>query len=157
MERIINIEIKESGKGHNDLIFEIPNLISKKEFDTYYFALAIEPKFGVKEIKNAIIKLITFWIEKIIELKNKEIIYLPIDLSDQYTGCLKVEMNDNIALTYGYSRKEGWSFNPLNPSEYYKKINDFIANPKKTLTYSKIEIIQSINGLIEKLKKENVG
>lgn len=55
MPSLLNIEIIENGKGgHQDLIFEIPNLISPQKYDTYFFALAIEPKNGIAEIKNAV-------------------------------------------------------------------------------------------------------
>lgn len=65
MVNLLNIEILENEKGgHEDLIFEIPNLISQQKLDTYYFALAIEPKSGLKEIKKAVSKLLESWNKK---------------------------------------------------------------------------------------------
>jgi len=45
-------------------------------------------------------------------LDDGQNIYLPIDFSDQYTGCLKVEKNSDLNLTYGNSRREGWNVDP---------------------------------------------
>lgn len=71
MESLINIEIIEKDKGgHEDLVFEIPGLISQQKFDTHYFALAIEPKKGIQEIKNAVAGLVASWNDKQAEFKK---------------------------------------------------------------------------------------
>jgi hypothetical protein len=155
MTSLINIEIIENEKsGHEDLVFEIPGLVGQKKFDTYYFALAIEPKNGIEELKNAVAELIASWNEKQAELKNGQIIYLPIDFSDQYTGCLKVEKNNDLKLTYGYSRREGWSIDPINPTEYYESITDFDTDNETSLTIKQTEFENCLTDIIEKLKKK---
>src|SRR5690242_569135 len=115
MEGLIKIEVIENDQGgHDDLLFLIPNLIDFKTFDTYYFGLAVEPAESIEDIKKAVSCLIQFWIDKIEKIENGEIIFLPIDLSDEYTGCLKVQKKETcLALAYGYSRREGWSVDPL--------------------------------------------
>jgi hypothetical protein len=155
MKPLINIEIIENNKGsHEDLVFEIPELISRQKFDTYYFALAIEPKSGIKEIKNAVAELIVSWNKKQAEMENGQIIYLPIDFSDQYTGCLKVEKKIDLNLTYGFSRREGWSVDPINPTEYYESITDFDTEKEKSITVKQSEFGKCLTELIEKLKSE---
>jgi len=155
MTSLIHIEVIENEKGgHEDLVFEIPELISRQKFDTYYFAIAIEPKNGIEEIKNAVAKLITSWKKKQAELNNGQVIYLPIDFSDQYTGCLKVEKNNDLKLTYGYSRREGWSIDPINPTEYYESISDFDTDNKKSLTVKQTEFEKCLTEMIGKLKKK---
>ena len=129
MSDLLKIEIIENDKGgHEDLIFEIPELISLQKFDTYYFALAIEPKSGIKEIKSSVAELIASWNKKLAEIKSGQVIYLPIDFSDQYTGCLRVEKENDLNLTYGFSRREGWSVDPINPSEYYESMASVSSN-----------------------------
>ncbi len=155
MTNLLNIEIIENNKGgHEDLMFEIPGLIGQQKFDTYYFALAILPKNGINEIKNAVAELIASWNKKQAELKSGETIYLPIDFSDQYTGCLKVEKKNNLTLTYGFSRREGWSVDPINPNKYFESITDFESENKKSLTVGQSEFEKCLDGLIEKLKPE---
>lgn len=121
--------IDNDNGGHKDLLFMINGLVDSKSFDTYYFAFAIEPISGLTNIKNAVGQLISFWRDKTLELKDSETIYLPIDFSDQYTGCLRVVRDkDEVVLTYGNSRVEGHAVNPLNPINYYKVIKDFEAD-----------------------------
>jgi hypothetical protein len=155
MKPLINIEIIENDKGgHEDLLFEIPELISLQRFDTYYFALAIEPKSGIKEIKNAVAELIASWNKKQTEMENGQVIYLPIDFSDQYTGCLKVEKKNDLNLTYGFSRREGWSVDPINPTEYYESITDFDTEIEKSITVNQSEFEKCLTKLVGKLKSE---
>ena len=155
MSNLLKIEIIENDKGgHEDLIFEIPNLISQQKFDSYYFALAIEPKNGIKEIKNAVAELIASWNKKQAEMENGQVIYLPIDFSDQYTGCLRVEKKNDLNLKYGFSRREGWTVDPINPTEYYESISDFDTENDKSLTVNQSEFEKCLTKLTEKLKSE---
>ena len=154
MTGIIAIDIIDNNKGgHNDLLFSIPDLIGDKEFDTYYFCLAVEPVETIDDIKNAVSQLIQFWYNKVSESKNGETIFLPIDFSDQYTGCLKVQNQDGqLVLTYGFSRREGYTIDPLNPENYYKEVNDFEVNPEKYMIVDHSAFISTLDKQIRKLK-----
>ncbi len=155
MLNLLYIEIIENGKGgHQDLIFEIPNLISPQKYDTYFFALAIEPKNGIAEIKNAVAELILSWNKRLTQLKNGQVIYLPIDFSDQYTGCLRVEKTNDLKLTYGFSRQEGWCVDPTNPSEYFESITDFVAENEKSIIVKQSEFEKCLNDTVKKLQTE---
>ena len=155
MSNLLKIEIIENDKGgHEDLVFEIPELITQQKFDTYYFALAIEPKNGIKEIKKAVAELIASWNKKQAELENGQVIYLPIDFSDQYTGCLKVEKKNDLNLTYGFSKREGWSVDPINPTEYYESVSDFDTEQEKSITVKQSEFEKCLTELIQKLRTE---
>lgn len=146
MEDLIKIEVIENGQGgHDDLLFLIPNLVDLKTFDTYYFSLAVEPVESIGDIKKAVANLVQFWIDKIEEIEDDQIIYLPIDLSDEYTGCLKVQKQQpNLSLTYGYSRREAYTVDPLDPEDYYNSINDFQAETEKQLVVDKGDFIDSL-------------
>lgn len=87
-------------------------------------------------------------------MENGKTIYLPIDFSDQYTGCLKVAKQNDLILTYGFSGREGWSIDPINPTEYYESITDFKSANEKSLTVKQSEFEKCLTELIEKLKSE---
>ena len=152
---LLTIEVIENDRGgHDDLLLAIPELLGSKTFDTYYFCLAIEPKATTDDIRNAVAQLLQFWLDKIEEMKNEEIVYLPIDFSDQYTGCLKVlKKATQLILNYGFSRREGWAVNPLNPNNFYKEINDFQSETEKQLAVDKANFIFYLDKQIQKLKK----
>jgi hypothetical protein len=153
MTSLIKIELIDNDQnGHEDLLFEIPGLVGQKKFDTYYFALAIEPKNGLSEIQKAVSHLIESWKQEINRLKYGQSIYLPIDFSDQYTGCIKLEKHDKLNLTYGYSMREGWSVDPINPTDYYTSVNDFKSEVDKSLVVEQNELENCLNKLIVNLK-----
>ena len=155
MTNLINIEVLDNKQGgHEDLLFDIPGLVNQKRFDTYYFALAIEPKNGLTEIKKAVGLLINSWNRKIKELEKGKTIYLPIDFSDQYTGCIKLEKGNSINLTYGYSMKEGWNVDPINPTDYFDSIKDFKPEGNESLKVEQEELETCLTKLTDKLKKE---
>lgn len=154
MPEILTIDVVDNERGgHNDLLFSIPDLIGDKEFDTYYFCLAVEPVETIDDIKNAVSQLIQFWYNKVLESKNGETIFLPIDFCDQYTGCLKVQnQGGKLVLTYGFSRREGYAVNPLNPENYHKEITDFEADSEKHLTVDYSIFVSTLDKQIRKLK-----
>jgi hypothetical protein len=154
MTDILTIDIIDNGKGgHKDLLFSIPNLMGDTEFDTYYFCLAVEPVENIDDIKNAVSQLLQFWIDKVSESKEGETIFLPIDFSDQYTGCLKIQNQDaQLVLTYGCSRREGWAVDPLNPGNYYREITDFEADSEKQMTVDPSVFISTLSRQMSKLK-----
>ena len=155
MTEILTIAIIDNGRGgHKDLLFSMPDLIGDKEFDTYYFGTAVGPTETIDPIKNAVSQLIQFWLDKVSKIKIGETIFLPIDFSDQYTGCLKVQkQGTQFVLTYGFSGKEGYAVDPLNPENYYQQINDFEADPEKQLIVEPTAFISTLHRQIKKLKE----
>jgi hypothetical protein len=153
MTDIISIDIIDNERGgHEDLIFSIPNLIEQKELDTYYFWISNETIENLSELKIAVSKLIKFWFEKVYELNSYDTIYLPIDFSDQYTGCLRVYKEDNqLILTYGFSMREGWAVDPLNPENYYKSITDFEGDTEKQIKVDKEIFLAALTRQINRL------
>ncbi|MFT6843646.1 MAG: hypothetical protein ACJASR_002430 [Psychroserpens sp.] len=156
-QRYFYVELLK-GDGHNDLLVEISKMNFSNQFDTYYFQIKKEP-FENQDIKNGISELLDYWKKKIIDLKTENSIYLPIDFSDEYTGCFKLTINENdkIQMEYGFSRIEGYSISPSNPGEYYKSVKDFKNNNEYSIVeVSKKELMDSIIRNIKELKK-NVG
>lgn len=154
MENILEIEILDNDKGgHDDLIFTIRGLVDKLKFDTYYFLIQISPCENFQDIRNAVVKLLSYWLMQLKNIKDEKPIYLPIDFSDQYTGCLRVVKKDeNVQLTYGCSMVEGFSINPLNPGNYYDMITDFEDTENKTVTVSYPAFLTSVKTQIEYLE-----
>lgn len=150
---MLQIEIIDNDKGgHDDLLVTIDSLINEV-FDTYYFALAIEPYESLQDIKNAVAQLLTYWTKEIQSAKEGQRIHLPIDFSDQYTGCIEVvQKGEDLQLRYGYSEKEGWNINPLNPDDYSKTVYDFEDTENRTVELSKPDFLTAIERQIEKLK-----
>ena len=156
-QRFFYVELLK-GEGHNNILVEIPEMNFNNQFDAYYFQLEKEP-FEIQDIKNGISELLGYWKEKIIDLKSGNSIYLPIDFSDEYTGCFKLTAKENkkIQMEYGFSRIEGYSISPTKPEEYYKSVKDFENdNEYSVFEVTKKELLDSIIRNIKELKK-NVG
>jgi len=105
MNPLLNIEVlRHKRGGHEDLLFEIEGLVEKRTFDTYYFALAAEDK--KVSLGSALALLLRSWKRKLSTMKFEDTLYLPIDFSDQATGCIKVEKEAMLVLSFGYSTRE---------------------------------------------------
>ena len=154
MEHILQVQIIDNDRGgHKDLIFSIVGLVDKLEFDTYHFAIEIEPYENFQDIRNALATLLTYWLTETQNAKEGLPVYLPIDFSDQYTGCLKVlKQGDKLLLNYGFSNREGYSVNPLDPGNYCNIITDFEDTVDKTIEVFKADFINSIKLQVDKLK-----
>ena len=153
------IDIIDNDKGgHKDLLFEIPGLVSLQEFDLYYFALAIEPYESKADIILAVVHLLSYWRQKIEETGQGEKIYLPIDFSDEYTGCLQVEKKDEaLHLIYGYTTEiQGWYISPLDPGDCYKSVTAFQPDTTEPLVVDEQEFITSVVQQIQKLTSRAV-
>ena len=151
MNDIIHIEILDKS-GHDDLKFSVRDLTADLTFDTYYFGLAIEPLEDISDLKNCLANFLNKWVIQINAMQNGQTVYLPIDISDQYTGCLKVvKHGDDVEIAYGTSYKEGWSVDIDNPTSYFNSITDFHSDIPKTLSVKKEDFIKSIQNQIKTL------
>ncbi len=161
MTTILNIELIDKGfgsRGHEDILFSIPRLGVDQECDLYYFSFSKDSDNTFDDTINAFCTLIEFWREKTLECNDNSTIYLPIDFSDEYSGCLKLKREDkNLILTYGYSLREGWSIDPMRPEDYYKEITDFKADPDLQLAVDRGEFLNNLDSQIQKIRnKENI-
>ena len=144
------LEFRDNNTHHNDLFLHFGDQII--ECDSYYFALDrnVEPeKEDIDKIKAVIKELLNQWKMYVSRAKSGEIIYLPFDFSDEYTGCLKCEFEDDfVSLTVGYLQFEGWLFFPSDISSYIKSNKLFIK--------SKDSIIKLKRGYFLKQIKQNI-
>ena len=151
MTDLINIEILNKS-GHDDLKFSIYDLTADLTFDTYYFWLAIEPLEEFRDLKCCIAGFLQKWLTEISAMQSGQTKYFPIDISDQYTGCLKVnKQEDEVEISYGFSNREGYTININNPADYFDSITDFRSDIPKTLTVKQTDFISSLKFQIDKL------
>ncbi len=151
MEDIIQIEILDKG-GHKDLKFRIKDLTESLTFDTYYFILASEPCDGIADIKKSIAKFINHWRLQVKSMQNGQTKYFPIDISDQYTGCLKIEKQDeNLQIAYGWSKQEGYWLDINDPTHYFDSIEDFKTDIAHTIFVKQQDFLNSLKNLINEL------
>ena len=151
MDDIINIEILDKS-GHDDLKFSIKDLTADLTFDTYYFGLAIEPFHDFKDLKVCISKYLQTWLTEITNMQSGQDRYFPIDISDQYTGCLKVsKLKDQLEISYGHSRREGYTVDINNPTDYFNGISDFHSDIPQKLIVRQEDFQNSILTQIDKL------
>ena len=151
MNNIINIEILDKS-GHDDLKFSIKNLTADLTFDTYYFGLSIEPFEEFEDLKICIASFLHKWLTEIINMQLGQEKYFPIDISDQYTGCIKVfKHKDELEISYGMSNREGYTLDINNPTNYFNSINDFISDIPETLTIKHTDFLNSLQSQIDKL------
>lgn len=155
--RLIYIELDTESDGHSDLLVELPKMKMNEQFDSYYFQIECEP-FEITDIKQAISNLIEYWKDKILAMESAEPIYLPIDFSDEYIGCYRLEnVNGKINMQYGFSRTNGFGISPSKPGDFYKSVKDFkLLTDYLTIEVSKKELIDSLIKNINELSK-NVG
>ena len=154
MNTLIKIHFEEKGGSHEDIMVSVPRNGFQGLFDSYYLGLDDKIKTdlkGIEKIKLVLKSLIRYWIKNIIEAKDGQIIYLPIDFSDQYTGCFCIEKRgDDLFVSYGYSLVEGWSISPSDPEGFSVTINDFKKDPNfSSFLVSQDEFVSSLNKNIE--------
>ncbi len=148
------LEFRDNNTLHNDLIFNFDGQII--ECDSYYFALdrLIEPeKEDSNKIKKVLTKLLEQWQLYVSRSKSGEIIFLPFDFSDEYTGCLKCEFqNSEVCTTVGYLGFEGWILFPSDISKFVKSSLYFIKSKDKVLNFGKSEFIRQIKENIKAIQ-----
>jgi hypothetical protein len=152
----LKIIFKDNGSWHKDLIIDFSYLDVHVIADTYYFVIDSIYKPNIEEIskvKFVLRKLLAYWVENIRIINIQEDCYLPIDFSDQYTGCFKLHRVDNelLEISYGYSLREGWSVSPFDPKGYAKSINDYKETSKKQVI-KEVELLEYIKESMELCK-----
>ena len=94
---MIRLLIDKLGTGHKDLFLQIDTLPNhSKTFDSFYLDSFLNiPESNSLQEKNANLPygvkcLVEYWLENIEKSSVGETLYLPIDISDEYIGCLKM-------------------------------------------------------------------
>ncbi len=165
--KLIDIQFLDKPDYHADLIVKVERNYFKQVCDSYYFCIDddVAESIGIMEYvrnsENSKVKekvvlqlLLKFWINKIIYLDDGSVSYLPIDISDQYTGCFKIERcGSEIIISYGFTLVCGHVFYPHDPGNYFDDIDNFEENDIfGKLKSTKEELIGNINQLIKEME-----
>ncbi|HVX27218.1 MAG TPA: hypothetical protein VHB70_12795 [Parafilimonas sp.] len=156
MKHLLQVEIIDNNKSHQNLLFSVTGLTAELKFDTYYFEVADKEINDLKGLKNSVAKLFDYWLIKSKNLFEGDVIYLPIEFGDQGTGCLRVvNLSNEFYLTYGDSSRAGHSVSPINPGDYCYNITDFNDSCGKTIRVNKEEFIDAVKFVIHNLKNSS--
>ncbi len=144
---IIQIKLLQKS-GHNDLKFSIEGLTGDMTFDSYYFGIAAEKEEGL-EVKNCLANFIGYWVLEIEKMKEGQTQFFPIDISDEYTGCIRIAKHGpDLEINYGFSRYPGYQVNIENPTQYFNSIADFQSDIPKSITVNQSEFLNSLKNQI---------
>jgi hypothetical protein len=157
MENLVYLEVIENDKGgHDDLFFQIQGLTERLVFDTYYFALATEPVEELMSVRRFIRTYLETWVSEIKGMEEGDEKVFPIDISDQYVGCMNVRYRgQQVKVTYGYSTMtEGASMDLTSPQKYFTKISDFQQKTPLPLVTDRNALIHSLEHQIEGLNDQ---
>jgi hypothetical protein len=115
----------------------------------------MEQNGNVDKLPIGVAELFEYWKEKALMMRENDTIYLPIDFSDEYTGCVRlIKVDDAFSLSYGSSRIMGLNVNPLNPGNFYKDVKDFEADGDKHVVVLQKDFMNSLDTIIDELKNE---
>lgn len=158
MHNYININISPSGSLHNDLHLIIKAIDFECVADTYYLLLDDNIQWthdDYKKVNEVLIHILNKWIDKLESLKLGDQCFLPFDFSDQYIGCLCVELIDKTTLKgiYGFTRKiTGIHIYPSDIESFTIEINDFESD-SRAFSIDQKNLISDIHHSISMLEQ----
>ena len=141
-------------RGHEDLRLFSDEISFSVEADSYYLVLdnnILPSEESYKKAGIVLREMLYSWILQLKSLGSGEIILLPLDFSDQYVGCIRIEAIDegNVLVNYGNTTKVlGYS---ISPSLGQIKLNDeaFKVESDSFLT-TKEELIITLENILGK-------
>ncbi len=139
--------------GHEDLVFQVYGLTERLSFDTYYFVLAIEPIESLAEVRHFVADYLESWVDEINAMQVSDERCFPIDISDQYVGCVWVRKDaDALIVNYGWSPTEGHSMDLKSAHKYFNGIPDFRSDIPSPLKVGTAAVVGSLLRQAEGLK-----
>ena len=126
---MIDFCFARNGTGHNDIVFCLDDYSCV--CDSYYFFIDYTIDDGDESVEKALKvmrQLLQQWIDAVENLAENEVVHLPFDFSDQFTGCVECTFSKGeLSLRAGYSNREAWRSWPSDISNYIHAIKDFKA------------------------------
>jgi hypothetical protein len=111
--------------GHDDLSLRLGGWTHR--CDSYYFAIEAEDVGpGTAAVVKVIQALLRHWRDRVLQLTDGAVVYLPYDFSDQCTAWLRVQRTGTqVEVQAGWSSVEGYSFVPsdfsaVQPNDWRK-------------------------------------
>ena len=124
----LSLTYEPNGTDHADLVLRLGD--REHRGDSYYFVLdrglLPDQEDGAK-IRAVLYRLLEQWTAAVEGLREREVVHLPFDFSDQCTGWLAVASIDeaSVSITSGWSDVEGWSFMPSEIGPHLRHLPDF--------------------------------
>jgi len=145
---MLNIEVVDNEKGgRDDIIFSTEGLINEQVQDSYWLTVGTNCQ-SFQDVKSNVAYLLIRWENEILNnADNSKPIYLAIDISNEYIGCIRVIISgDFLNLEHGFTRGQHvFYFIKLNT------IGDFSAEDK-TMLVNKNEFLIILNSHVNRLK-----
>ena len=105
--------------GHDDLSLRLGRWVHR--CDSYYFAIEAAgagPELGAARVAKVMLALLRQWRDRVLQLADGALVYLPFDFSDQCTCWLRVQRSGSqLEIAAGWSSIEGYSFPPSDFSQ----------------------------------------
>jgi hypothetical protein len=139
-----------SEKSHKDILLKISNLDLEQYVDSYYFGIddSNDQTVSVKSLYNFRM-LLGGWAFTVKGMSIGGVAFLPFDFSDEYIGCLRVEVLEEnlLRLQYGCTRKyTGYMLSPVNDYSLEMSDEDFIPS-SDFIVESKDEFIRCLENI----------
>jgi hypothetical protein len=145
MESLI-IQFRDNNTAHDDVHVWIEGY--SRAADSYYFALdpgMLAGDESADKVRRVLIQLLQGWIEVLTRATPTQPAYLPFDFSDEYTGCFQCRPDGEfLEIVPGWSHREGWSFSPSDPSDYFLGITDFRSDAPTPVRLPREEFFRRI-------------
>lgn len=140
------IQFRNNHTAHNDIHVWIEDY--SRITDSYYLALdlaILADEESANKVRRVLIRLLERWVVAIEQATPTRSVYLPFDFSDEYTGCFRCRPDGEfIEIVPGWSRREGWSFYPSDPGDYFFHITDFKSNAPAPTRLPRDEFLRRI-------------
>lgn len=156
MNNFLTITISKDVGVHKDIELKIPSIEIDRHADGYFLFLDEDINTdadGYEKVVEVLKCILRGWISRINSIKLGGINFLPFDFSDQYIGCLRVEMisRDNLFVSYGYTTKiTGVDVNASSLEDFVLENNDF-KQRSPLIEISKEQLLRDIQSSLEGL------
>lgn len=156
MGNFLTIKLNNNFQLHGDLTLEIPSIDFYTVADSYYYILDDSIYLGEADRTKTLVfsEILSTWKDRLANLKNGQVCFLPFDFSDQYIGCLRMELLDNGLIKGGYGMTQkilGMMINPSQLDQFDIDDSDFELE-SKFFTERRDAIISSINDDLLRIK-----
>ena len=154
MKDFLNINIRRSSDPHRDIYLNITSNNLQCEADSYYLLLdkGVENQIGgFRKVLTVLIQILEGWKIKVESLRLGSVDYLPFDFSDEYIGCLRVELlaGLNLSIQYGFTQKlMGMELSPSDVENFVIQNIDFVPT-STSVFWDKELLVQNLNRCIE--------
>jgi hypothetical protein len=141
----LSLRYEDNGTLHDDIQLRLEN--ETWTCDSYYFALdrnVQENDESTTKVKAVLRKLLEQWLNVVTDLPDTGTAFLPFDFSDQGTGWVRCQRSgDEMILSLGWSRVEGWSIFPSEIGRHHSELPDFESSTPEFRS-SREELLRAI-------------